>query len=103
MTEEEHDELVAKPLAEIMKTVAEKGGSLLAYSSFLEAEGERGFTFTGHAPNATAHEIIIELAIRTKGNLDRMLMEIIRMHKAGRIDASTSIFLQNHLEPTHDQ
>jgi hypothetical protein len=97
MTEVEHDELVAKPLMEIMKVVADKGGSLLAYSSFTEEDGGKGFTASLHSPEPSAHERIISLAIQTKGNIDRMVIELIRMHNAGLIDASQSIVLASYM------
>ena len=101
MTETEHDEMVAPALAAVMRVVAERGGSILAYSSFYDdGTGEKSFTFTGHALDKSAHEMVIEAAIRTKGNIDSLLMAIIKLHVAGAVDASNSFFLSRYLEPT---
>ena len=76
ITEADHDELIAPQLLKAMKDTAEHGGSLLAYSSFMQEDGELGFTRTCHSPEPNIH--------------------------AGTIDASASIFLSPYLGGSAD-
>ena len=90
MTEAEYDEIVAPALAEIARKVEAMGGSLIARVEW--QPGESGITQIG--PMTSAGQWMTQYAAHSHGNIDAMVMNILR---AG-FDVSQSLVLSRYAQ-----
>jgi len=93
VTEQDYDEIIAPMLLEVAKKVNELNGNIVARVEWEPGEG--GITLDGDMKNAGIAQYMTFLAAMSKGNIDSMLINLIKEK-----DVSQSVFLHTHNRPS---
>ena len=91
MTEDEYDRLVAPLLLQAAKKAEDLGGTVLCYAEY-GPERDAGRTVTMKDASVAAR--MVDLAMRSKGNLDAFAIALLRAHNDGDLDLSATVFLR---------
>lgn len=95
MNEKEHDDHVAPLLLEAAKKAESLGGTVLCYSEYdTNDTSKHNSCDTVMMINPTAHAKLIHMAMQCRGNLDALMLGLIKAHKEGKMDLSATMFLK---------
>ena len=95
MTEEEYDQHIAPLLLQAARKAEELNGTVLCFVEFGERQddGKRDNGRTTMLSDPTGYAKLVDMAMRSKGNLDALSIGLLRAHQSCDLDLSETIFL----------